>query len=49
MEDVFLSAFEYTMILAVPITLFTITALSDEIILIIKKAVIPKINRNYYE
>ncbi len=46
MEDVFLSAYEYSMILAVPILLFTVAALSDEIIFLVKRAVITRVQRN---
>lgn len=39
MEDVFKSAFEYVSIISVPMGVFTIIALADEIFILIRRAV----------
>lgn len=41
MEDVFFAAYEYAMILAVPITLLSAVMLADEILVFFKRSVLP--------
>lgn len=45
MDDVFLAASEYMGIIGVPITLITVAALADEIILLTKRSVLPYVRR----
>ncbi|WP_232700218.1 hypothetical protein [Brevibacillus daliensis] len=45
MDEVFLESFEYAMILAVPITLLTVAALADELILLVRRSVIPYVRK----
>lgn len=46
LDEIMLSAFEYTMILAVPITVLTVAALSDEIFFLVKRAVSTNVRRH---